>query len=128
MQACGETLPERALFVSPVVDMGKLISNMMLLSSVSEERLARDGEVETDLCGTLSWRYFIYAREHPITKWPVPTAILYAGRDELTDRKTIDDFVGRFGCELTVMEDGEHWFHTASQLEVLKNWEEAHTW
>ena len=57
-----------------------------------------------------------------MTHWAVPTRILYAGRDELVERETIEDFVRQFGAELTVMEEGEHWFHTEEQLKVLRQW------
>lgn len=49
-------------------------------------------------------------------------AILYAGKDHLTARETVDDFARRFGCAVTVMENGEHWFHTEEQLAVLDTW------
>lgn len=127
MQAfAGEPL-SRTLFVSPVLDMEKLIRNMMLWSSVDEARLEREGEIPTDFGETLSWRYFQYAREHPVTVWNASTAILYAEKDNLTDREAVDEFVRRFGCELTVVRDGEHWFHTPEQLAVLQSWEEEQT-
>ena len=56
------------------------------------------------------------------TKWDSPTAILYAGKDHLTVWETVDDFAQRFGCTVTVMENGEHWFHTEEQLAVLDAW------
>jgi hypothetical protein len=28
----------------------------------------------------------------------------------------------RYGAELTVMEEGEHWFHTDEQMRFLDNW------
>ena len=31
-------------------------------------------------------------------------------------------FAARPGRTLTVMEDGEHWFHTPQQLAVLEQW------
>ncbi|MEA4921064.1 MAG: alpha/beta hydrolase [Clostridiaceae bacterium] len=117
---------EKALFVSPILDMEELIRGMMLFESVDDERLEREGEIPTALGETLSWSYLKYVKEHPVEKWDVPSAILYAGQDNLTRRDTVDAFVKRFGCELTVMENGEHWFHTSEQLEMLKNWEEAH--
>ena len=57
-----------------------------------------------------------------ITQWDSPTAILYAGKDHLTARETVDDFARRFGCTVTVMENGEHWFYTEEQLAVLDAW------
>lgn len=122
----GERL-ERALFVSPVLDMERLIRDMMGWAGVSEARLEAEGEVPTGFGETLSWRYLQYARAHPVKEWSTPTAILYAGRDNLTGRETVEAFVRDFGCGLTVMEDGEHWFHTPEQLAVLKDWEETTT-
>ena len=46
-------------------------------------------------------------------------AILYAGQDHLTARQTVEEFARQFGCTVTVMENGKHWFHTAEQLAVL---------
>ena len=127
MLAFADTPPKQALFVSPVLDMEKLIRNMMLWASVDEESLEREGEIPTDFGETLSWNYLQYAKAHPITKRAAPTALLYADQDNLIDRGTVDAFVSRFGCNLTVMENGEHWFHTPEQLNVLKKWEEINT-
>ena len=120
----GPGVVEQALLVSPVLDMERLIRDMMDWAGVDEARLEREGEIPTDFGETLSWRYLQYTREHPVDRWTVPTAILYAGGDNLTRRETAEAFTRRFGCELTVMEDGEHWFHTPPQLAVLRTWEE----
>lgn len=113
---------EKSLFVSPVLDMEKLIRDMMGWAGVTQERLQQAGEIPTAFGETLSWKYLTYGLEHRITKWDSPTAILYAGQDHLTARETVDGFVQCFGCALTVMENGEHWFHTEEQLAVLDAW------
>lgn len=113
---------ERSLFVSPILDMNQLISNMMLRANVSETRLERERIIPTSSGQTLSWEYLLYAQEHPITGWKVPTKILYGEHDDLTERGVVENFVQRFDCNLTVMENGEHWFHTPEQLEVLHGW------
>lgn len=125
MLAFADMPPEKALFVSPVLDMEKLIRSMMLWAGVDEERLEREGEIPTNFGETLSWRYLQYAKTHPILQWGAETAILYAGQDNLTTRNTVDAFVRRFDCGLAVMENGEHWFHTPEQLAVLRSWEES---
>lgn len=117
---------EKALFVSPVLDMERLIRDMMGWAGVGEGRLETEGEIATEFGETLSWRYLQYAREHPVAVWTVPTEILYAGQDHLTGRETVEAFIRRFGCGLTVVEGGEHWFHTPEQLAALYAWEEAH--
>ena len=113
---------EKSLFVSPVLDMEKLIHDMMGWAGVTREQLREAGEIPTAFGETLSWKYLTYAAEHQITGWDSPTAILYAGQDHLTDRETVDNFARRFGCTVTILENGEHWFHTEEQLAVLDAW------
>ena len=78
MLALGDQAPDRALFVSPVLDMERLILDMMSWAGVSEQALREQGEIPTNFGETLSWKYLCYVREHPIA-WQVPTEILYAG-------------------------------------------------
>lgn len=118
----GESL-RRALFVSPIVDMERLILDMMTWTGIRETELKARGEIPTNFGETLSWRYLCWAREHPLDGWHCPTAILYAARDNLTSRETVRTFAEAHHASLTVMEDGEHWFHTPEQLQVLAKWE-----
>ena len=111
----------RALFISPILNMERLILDMLGWAGATEEELQRRGEIVTDFGETLFWAYLRYVRSHPI-QWDVPTDILYAGRDNLTSRETAEDFARRHGASLTVMEEGEHWFHTPRQLAFLNGW------
>ena len=113
--------PDRALFVSPVLDMERLILDMMGWAGVSEQALREQGEIPTDFGEKLSWAYLCYVREHPIT-WQVHTEILYAGGDHLVSRQTVERFAEEHGAGLTVLEGGEHWFHTEEQLAFLDGW------
>ncbi len=113
---------EKCLFVSPILDMHRLIQNMMLWAGVSEERLRLEQTIPTSFGQTLSWNYLCYVKEHPITNWSFPTEILYADKDHLTEPAVVQSFTRRFGCRLTVMENGEHWFHTPEQLKFLDKW------
>lgn len=112
---------DRAYFISPVVDMEKLIGNMMLWAGVTEAQLCERKEIATAFGETLSWPYLCYAREHPV-QWTVPTHILYGEKDELTSLETIRTFAERIGATLTVMPGGEHWFHTPAQMAFLDRW------
>lgn len=112
---------EKALFISPILDMERLICDMMSWANVSEQELREKGEISTEFGETLSWNYLCYVRENPI-KWDIPTEILYAGKDNLTSLQTVDRFVRLHNANLTVMENGEHWFHTDEQIEFLDNW------
>ncbi len=112
---------EKAFFISPIVDMEKLILDMMRWANVTEEELRERKEIPTEFGETLSWKYLSYARENPI-EWRIPAHILYGGKDNLTARDTIAAFAEKIGAVLTVMENGEHWFHTDEQMNFLDEW------
>lgn len=101
--------------------MEKLIADMMSWANVSEELLEEKQNIETDFGETLSWQYLTYVRNHPIT-WNVLTEILYGENDNLTSKETIDTFAKEHKADLTVMENGEHWFHTEEQMNFLDKW------
>lgn len=121
MHALPDLPIERAFFISPVVNMEKLISDMMTWASVTEEELYDKKEIQTAFGETLSWAYLCYVRAHPLT-WKIPTHILYGGKDTLTSYETVSEFANRIHASMTLMENGEHWFHTEEQMRFLDNW------
>ena len=121
MYADIDTLIEKAYFISPIFDMEKLITDMMAWANVTEEELKNKGVIHTDFGEDLSWEYLCYVREHPV-EWNVPTDILYGSRDNLTSYNTISAFAEKHSANLTVMENGEHWFHTDEQMKFLDKW------
>ena len=121
MHAGIDGLIGRAYFISPVVDMERLILDMMHRANVTEERLQAEGVIATDFGEDLSWDYLRYVREHLI-RWTAPTEILYGSCDSLTTYETITAFADAHNALLTVMEGGEHWFHTAEQMRYLDDW------
>lgn len=112
---------EKAYFISPVVNMEKLIRDMMAWAGVSEQELRAKQEIPTSFGETLSWNYLCYAREHPLG-WSIPTHILFGEKDALTSYATIAGFARQTNATLTVMKDGEHWFHTKEQMQFLDDW------
>jgi len=112
---------KQALFISPMVNLEKLICNMMMWANVTEDELREKGEIATNFGETLSWKYLCYVRENPI-RWNIPTHVLYGSNDNLTDIETMREFARNTGASLTVMQGGEHWFHTDEQMEFLDRW------
>ena len=121
MSALSDKKIKEAFFISPVVDMQKLIEDMMTWANVSEDELREKGEIETSFGQTLSWEYLCYIKNNPIS-WTVPTHVLYGGKDNLTSFATISGFAEQTGATLTVLENGEHWFHTEEQMRFLDHW------
>ncbi len=126
MNANIESEISRAFFISPVVDMERLILDMMEWAGVTEPELQEKGIIHTDLGEDLSWEYLCYVRENPV-RWNVPTEILYASADNLTSIDTITAFAHSHHAGLTIMDDGEHWFHTKKQMQFLDSWIKEHT-
>lgn len=121
MSSLADKRIDKSFLISPVVDMEKLICNMMIWANVSERELKEKREIHTDFGETLSWEYLCYVRENPI-RWNIPTCILYGENDNLTSLETISNFASKTGAKLTVMKNGEHWFHTKEQMDFLDEW------
>ena len=102
---------EKALFVSPILDMKKFIELMP--------------QREDD--------YYKWVINHPITHWYASTSILRPEVDMVLARQATGgravsevvgrDFIRQHQCQVTIMPGGEHWFHTPEQLAFLKAWE-----
>ena len=121
MNAGIEDAIRKAYFISPIVDMERLILDMMKDAGVTEAALKAAGTIPVPSGEELSWEYLCYVRDHPV-RWSVPTGILYGGKDALTSFETISTFAKDHNAGLTVMESGEHWFHTEEQMSFLDEW------
>ncbi|KKG73674.1 alpha/beta hydrolase [Methanosarcina mazei] len=114
---------KQSLFLSPIVDMERIISKMMESFQVSEERLKAEHEIRLPNGQVLEWNYYCYVRENPIRfEWKVPTAILYGSDDKLTELDEISTLADRYQSKVKVLEHGEHYFHTEEQLKVFDKW------
>lgn len=121
MNADIDSMVKKAYFISHIVDMERLITDMMTWANITEDELKEKGSIHTSFGEDLSWEYLCYVREHPI-KWNSPTAILYGSKDNLSAYETIAAFAENHNAKLTVMENGEHWFHTEEQMRFLDGW------
>ncbi len=112
---------DQAYFISPVVNMERLIDDMMIWANVTEDKLKEKKEIQTTFGETLSWDYLCYVRENPVI-WKIPTHILYGEKDNFTAYETIAEFAQKTNSTLSIMKNGEHWFHTKEQMKFLDNW------
>ena len=121
MDAGIDGLIDRAYFISPIVNMERLIRDMMTWANVTDQQLKEKKVISTNFGEDLSWDYLCYVHRRPI-RWNTPTEILYGKNDNLTARETVEDFAEEHNAGLTVMENGEHWFHTEEQMRFLDEW------
>ena len=112
---------EKAMLISPIVDMESIILNVMKCENVTEDELILEKEIETSFGESLSWEYLSYVRNNTI-HWDIPTNILFADKDNMTSVDTITNFANKINAKLTTMRDGEHWFHTDEQMDFLDKW------
>ena len=101
--------------------MENRILGMMARAGVTEAELEAKGMIPLPSGQDLSWAYLTWIRAHPL-RWDAPAEILYGSRDTFTSRETTETFAKAHGAGLTVMEGGEHWFHTAEQTAFLEAW------
>ncbi|MGI9859674.1 alpha/beta hydrolase [Vibrio vulnificus] len=116
-----ETL-KQSLFLSPVINMQSIITNLMNWFGITESQLMNDKEIATPIGEVLYWDYYCYVKENPIVEWNVSTSILYGSEDNLCDYNIISEFSKQFNCDLEVIENGEHYFHTKEQLTSFRLW------
>lgn len=110
----------QTLFLSPVVDMKRIIDNMMKWFNISKERLKQEQKILTPV-KTLYWDYYKYVVEHSV-EWNKQTALLYGKKDDLCEFSYISSFAERTHADITVFDEGEHYFHTNVQLAFLHQW------
>ena len=121
MLSLSEKPIKKALFVSPIVDMENIILHMMKRAKISEEKLRQKKNINIPFGEPLSWEYLSFVRKNPIT-WNIPTGILYGKKDDMTSLETMTNFANKIHADLTVFDNGEHWFHTEEQMNFLDTW------
>ena len=112
---------EKAMLISPIIDMERIILNIMKCENITEDELILKKDIETSFGESLSWQYLSYVRKNTI-HWDIPTNILFADNDNMTSVDTMTNFANKINANLTTMKDGEHWFHTDEQMKFLDNW------
>jgi len=121
LNAYADRLFEKCLFQSPIVDMKWLVEHMMLWAGVTVKQLEEEKEIYTEI-DPLRWDYYQYIQAHPVTKWPIPTSILYGGKDDLQPLESLQSFADKFQCRLTVSEKSEHPFMSPSDYSIVERW------
>ena len=113
----------QSLFLSPVVNMERIIRDMMAAAGVSEERLRAERLIPVEGGPPLDWDYLDYVRTHPVRfAWESPTSILYGENDALCVWPEIAAFSRRYGAEVRVLPGGQHCFHTPGPLSAFDDW------
>jgi alpha-beta hydrolase superfamily lysophospholipase len=113
---------DKCLFHSPILDMERLIQNMMKWFDVDEQQLLEKDEVETAMGEVLSWDYYSFVRNNRIVRWDIPTTILYGSADDLAERSVVDEFASRYQCKLVVVEGARHFFASREEITALDRW------
>ena len=111
---------EKAFFISPFVNMKQTIEKMMKQNNISLEKLKEEILIKLDNGQVLFYDFYNSLDEKD--EWNTRTYILYGEKDKLVDKESIFSFVTNHNSSLTIMKNGEHWFHTPGQLKFIKKW------
>lgn len=113
---------DKCLFLSPVVNMKKIIDNMMFYNGVDEERLEKEKFIPIENAPALEWEYYTYVKNNLIDNWDKKTYILHGSKDILSEVVEVRNFADKNLLTLEELESAEHFFHTDEELEYLKKW------
>jgi pimeloyl-ACP methyl ester carboxylesterase len=114
---------QKSLFLSPIVNMERVIQDMMAGFQVSEQRLKDEQIIPLPIGKTLDWNYYTYVRQHPVLfNWNSPIDILYGSKDTISAKEEVEKFSEKYQAKLTVLENAEHYFSTEDQLHFFETW------
>jgi alpha-beta hydrolase superfamily lysophospholipase len=110
----------KAWFLSPVVDLRRLIENIMKVANITPERLHEEKTIHTPF-KILDWDIYNFVC-HNSLHWETPTSILFGENDTICEKELVSDFIQITSVESTIAPGCEHWFHTEYQLSVYNEW------
>lgn len=114
---------KQSLFISPVVNMERILKNMMEGFNISEELLKSEKKIKLPIGETLDWDYYTFVCQNPIDfEWNTPIDILYGLKDNICGKEDIEDFAKKNNAVIKIDDDGEHYYHTNEHLETINNW------
>lgn len=111
---------EEAFFISPLVNMKKIIEKMMRKNHISLATLKQEQIIILEDGQKLSYEFYMSLIE--ADHWRVKTHVLYGEKDKLVDQDSLIHFLATHQATLTVMKNAGHYFHTPSQLRCIKKW------
>lgn len=111
---------KKAFFISPLVNMKEVIEGLMKQYNISLDALKTRKLINLDNGQTLSYDFYESLKEKD--NWDIKTYVLYGEKDKLVDQKSIFNFISSHNSSLTIMKNGEHYFHTPGQLKFIKKW------
>jgi len=111
---------KKAFFISPLLNMEQYLEDLLAKNSVTESELEQQKVVSIN-GEEITWKSLQYVRKNPVV-WKVPTEILYGEHDDHTSMETLDSFTKSHNAHITIMQGGQHRFHTREQLAFLNNW------
>lgn len=113
----------KTMFLSPIVNMERIITNMMQSFNVSEERLELEHQIELPIGQTLDWDYYSFVKDNQIPyKWDSPINILYGKNDMMCEWSILSEFVTRYNATIKIDENGEHYYHTEKHMDTINQW------
>lgn len=111
---------EKAFFISPFVNMKTYIEFQMHKHSISRKQFEESKIIELPDKQVISYDFYqsLLIKDN----WKTKTYILYGEKDKVVDKDNVFNFASNHDVCLTIMKNGEHYFHTSSQLKFVKRW------
>lgn len=111
---------EKAFFISPFVNMKQTIEKLMKQNIITFQELKEKKTILLKNGQCLSYDFYTSLSKED--NWNAKTYVLYGEKDKLVDKDSIFTFLAHHNASLTIMKNGEHYFHTHGQLKFIKKW------
>lgn len=110
---------EKAFFISPFINMKLYMEEQLKNNKISVEQLREEKMI---IINNQTFSYDFYTSLDEADNWNIKTHVVYGENDKLVDRGSIFDFVANHNASLSIMKNGEHYFHLPNQLRFIKKW------
>lgn len=109
-----------AFFVSPFVSMKPFIESQLCKNKINMKQFEESKIIVLPNKQTLSYDFY----QSILNKdaWKTKTYILYGEKDKVVDKNSIFDFLSNHNATLSIMKNGDHYFHKPGQLRFIKKW------
>lgn len=111
---------DKFIMLSPIVNMLKLTYDLMMQNGVTEQELINEKEIVKNY-QAFYLEDLKFAQKNPSGEIKGNGYVIYGKNDTLLSFSLIKDFSDKNNCELFVLQNGEHFFHTKEQLDFFKN-------
>lgn len=121
IDSLGEEQVDKALFVSPVIDVECFIQTILEKTGISEDKLFEEQVISSGYDQDLSWEQYDYFKKN-VLSWSSDADVIMGSDDKYENVELIKSFAKANQCELCIIEGANHDFDSPEQQSEFREW------